>query len=139
MTNQLSLLIGTFLLFLAVGCSKNYSLTGTITFSDDGSPVPDVAVFFTDGKNVSQGAADKTGKYVVGTLGVKDGIPPGTYKVYIVGAEEIEYEPGPGGISVTKITPYIQRKYYSAETSGLTFVSDGKTKSFDITLDRYEK
>jgi len=120
------------------GCgSKNYQLTGKVTFSDDGSPVPAGTIFFTDGAFMSQGAIKPDGTYVVGTMDKTDGIPPGEYKVYFGGVNSVEeYDPYGDGFTQAKYTPLIDSKYASADTSGLTFTADGKTKTFDVQLDR---
>ena len=107
------------------GCGDgNYRLSGKVTFSDDGSPVPNGAIFFTDGKSRSQGGIQSDGTYVVGTLAKTDGIPPGEYKVYFA------------GVSTEDNVSLIDSKYHSADASGLTFTADGKKKTFDIQLDR---
>ena len=122
---------------LLSGCGgKNQQLSGKVTFSDDGSPVPIGAIFFTDGQFMSQGAIKPDGTYVVGTMTKTDGIPLGDYKVYLSGVTSSEdVQRGDGGFD-TKYTSLIDSKYASADTSGLTFTADGKTKTFDIKLDR---
>ena len=119
------------------GCgNKNQSLSGKVTFSDDDSPVPAGAIYFTDGTHLSQGSITD-GTYVVGTKGKADGLPPGTYKVYFGGVNKREsYVDAESGTHMTKTTHLIASKYASADTSGLTFTVDGKTKTFDVLLDR---
>lgn len=121
---------------LFTGCGENYPLSGKVTYSDDGSPVPTGAIFFTDGKFMSQGAIKEDGTYVVGTLKKTDGIPPGAYKVYFGGVQRQEDVKNAEGILETKYIPLIDGKYNSANTSGLTFTADGSEKTFDVKLDR---
>ena len=119
------------------GCGgKNQRLSGKVTFSDDGTPVPHGAIFFTDGQFMSQGVIKSDGTYVVGTKEKTDGIPPGTYKVYFAGVELEESVTTPDGFSDRKYTPLISSKYGDPETSGLIFTADGSTKTFDVQLDR---
>ncbi|MCL2120386.1 MAG: hypothetical protein FWH27_18385 [Planctomycetaceae bacterium] len=79
----------------------------------------------------------------MGTDKLKDSLPPGTYKVYLGGAELGELVPyargagGTGGLGMRHaITPLIDPKYANQDTSGLSFVVDGKTRKFDIQVDR---
>ncbi len=118
---------------LSLGCSNKQSLGGRVTFSDDGSPVPACTIFFTTDSHVAQGNVIKPdGTYVVGSTGLKDGIPYGEYQVYIVGGESVTQGKNGENVYSSDIDP----KYRKPETSGLTFVADGKTRKFDIVLDR---
>ena len=130
-----------FLLF--VGCSKNVPLSGTVTFGDDGSPLTVGTVnFLKDGK-VARGEIQENGTYIVGFERERDGLPPGTYQVFITGAQEsIEMPPIPGsnryGVQMRRLSfrDLIDPKHTSAETSGLTVAVDRKTRTFDIQVDR---
>ena len=121
-----------------VGCSNKQQLTGTVTFSDDGSPVPLGAVFFTTPTFEAMGTIKPDGTYTVSSTGENDGIPKGqTYVVTIVGADDVKVTQGNDGRVVSSSrTPFINSKYTRKETSDLTFTSDGKTKRFDIQVER---
>ena len=125
------------------GCSDKSSLGGKVTFSDDGTPVTKGIITFTSDKLQSQGMIKPDGTYVVGTLKMDDGIPPGTYRVTVGGADDVvfaERPDGGGGTVRTEIrTPLIDAKYQSPDTSGLSLTVDGKTGKFDIKLDRAAK
>ena len=118
------------------GCSDKLPLSGTVTYSDDGTPVTAGAVFFETPTYSSQAAIKSDGTFIVGSTGLADGIPKGTYGVCIRGAENIVTVKGPGGIQTERRTALIDPKYQSLETSGLTFTVDGKSKKFDIKVDR---
>jgi len=124
------------LFVLVAGCGGNKQrLTGTVTFSDDGSPLP-AGIVVMESKNREGRGAIKDGKFVMGFDSDKDGIPKGeTYTVRIINAE-IE-EPGPGGRAV--VTRFIDPKYGDSKTSGWTFTTDGKTKTLDLVVDRFER
>ena len=77
------------LLFSGCG-SGNVPLTGTVTFSDDGSPLTVGTVSFEGSRVRASGALDAKGKYIVGTEKERDGIPPGTYKIALIGAGRTE-------------------------------------------------
>ncbi|HBT78324.1 MAG TPA: hypothetical protein DEB39_15685 [Planctomycetaceae bacterium] len=126
-----------FILFFSLtaflGCGGKYPLTGKVTFSDDGSPIPECIVFFVKDTFLAQGNVIKAdGTYLVGSTGLKDGLPPGEYQVYIAGAQNVTTTPQGENI----YTSQIDDKYRSVETSGLAFTVDGKKRRFDIQLDR---
>ena len=128
------------IVLLATGCSGKVPLGGTVTFSDDGSPLTQGVVYFQSETLVAQGAIKPDGTYRVGTDKLTDGLPYGTYGVFIGGAELSELVPHPGGADGQGmrqiITPLIAPKYADIHTSGLSFVVDGKTRSWDIQVDR---
>ena len=138
-----SFLLSLAVLLLAVGCSNKMPLTGTVTFSDDGAPLTQGVIFFQSDKVLAQGDIGADGKYAVGTDKMTDGLPRGTYQVYITGTERlslVEIDRGAmGGTARTTESPVIDGKYSRAETSGLSFTVDGKTRTFDIQVERYSR
>ena len=126
------------LLFLltAIGCSGNVHLSGKVTYSDDQSPVVRGVVVFEKDDKMSQGEIQEDGTYTVFTFSKKDGMPKGDYVVYLASTEKIDVRMRPDGTADWSITPLVHSKYASAETSGLTFKADGKTKKFDIQVER---
>jgi len=133
-------------LLVIAGCSGKVPLGGTVTFKDDGTPLPQGAILFQSETILAQGGIQPDGTYRVGTDKITDGLPLGTYQVCIVGTDMVEFvadratvvDPsgvGLGGQREVR-TPLIDPKYASAATSGLSFVVDGKTKKFDIQVDR---
>jgi len=124
------------LLTFLVGCGKGHvSLKGTVTFSDDGSPLPTGTVAFVKGGIISRGDLTKDGTYVVGTEKAADGLPPGTYQVFISSARNatlIDKEYG-----IYEYEQLIDKKYESADTSGLSVTVDASTKTFDIQVNRF--
>ena len=119
---------------LVCGCGgNNQKLSGTVTFSDDGSPLRAGIVIMESNNRMGRGPI-KDGRFVMGFESVKDGIPKGeTYKVTIINAE-IEEE-HPSGKKI--VTRFIDPKYGNPNTSGWTFTADGKTKTMDLKVDRY--
>lgn len=65
------------------GCGENVSVSGHVTFEDDGKPVTAGKVVFVGYETLATGPLNKDGYYRLGTLKKKDGILPGTYKVYV--------------------------------------------------------
>ena len=126
------------LLFVAfaVGCGKNATVTGTVTFPD-GTPLDRGVVIFENDKIAARGDIRKDGTYSL-TSGEDKGIPPGTYRVSISGANQPIIEPptaeGGGAPKITLVTNPIDRKYESPSTSGLTREVTGRT-TFDIIVD----
>ncbi len=123
-------------LCVCIGCSGKQPLGGKVTFSDDGTPVTTGSVFLETPTFQSSGSIRADGTYVVGSTGLDDGIPKGTYKVSIRGAESITMVDGPGGSQTERRKSLIDPKYQSPSTSGLTFTVDGSTRTFDIKVDR---
>jgi len=120
------------ILLLCCGCGNKVPLTGTVTFEDDGSPLTHGVVCFAKPGFLARGALDSNGTYRMSSTGTNDGLPKGTYKVYLVGAELASVD---GGGNST-YTPLVHSRYENAETSGLEFEVDGKTRRFDFTVER---
>jgi len=136
-----SILLSLSVLLFAIGCSNKLPLSGTVTFSDDGSPVTRGAIFFQSDKVLAQGEIKEDGTYTVGTDKKTDGLPRGTYQVSITGTEKLTLVPivrpdGMQGGERAVETPSVDKKYGDVATSGLSFTVDGKTKKFDIKVDR---
>lgn len=122
-----------FALLVLSGCGGNVPLNGTVTFSDDGSPLGTGVVCFEAGSFVARGRIQPDGQYRVGSVSMKDGLPPGSYRVYIADAV-VETAADPYGGAFTE--PLIDGKYNSAETSGL-HVEVPNVKRYDINVDRH--
>ena len=70
-----------------VGCGKtNVPLRGRV-LDQEGNPITVGMVNFSSEKGLSRGKIQPDGSYTVGTLKQTDGLPPGTYKVYVTNAE----------------------------------------------------
>ena len=118
-------------LLLLTGCGKNVRVTGKVTF-EDGSPLTKGTVIFNSGASESKAPIENDGSYVVGTFKSNDGLPRGTYRVYITGASDF---PGisPRGAPLGPVVHLVDQKYTSLETSGLTCEVKGST-TLDITV-----
>ncbi len=136
MLNTRHILWAVFMALAFLGCGGNQSLSGKVTFSDDGSPLTKGVVIFTTATHNAQGVIKKDGTYVVGFQKLNDGIPRGDYKVYIGGAEDVISTRTSDGGESNRYVPLIDSKYFSSENSGLTFKADGSQRTFDIQVDR---
>lgn len=123
-----------FLLVFLSGCSENMSLTGKVTFSDDGTPLTQGTVFFENDHFVAKGNIKTDGTYVVGSHSQKDGLPPGTYQVY-VGGTTVDGFDARGNRTITYT---IDPKFESSSQSGLAVTVD-KNTVYDFSVDRYKK
>ncbi|MDR1486253.1 MAG: hypothetical protein LBT09_15730 [Planctomycetaceae bacterium] len=138
-------------ILVCIGCSDNVSLKGRVTFSDDGSPVSSGTVCFVTDTFQARGNLDSGGYYSVGTTGTSNGLPLGTYKVFIADAkkqtgtkkvirEEIDKDSGETK-SIEVDDPVLEElvdpKFNNAETSGLTVEVKSSTK-FNFTVDRFK-
>jgi len=120
-----------------LGCSDKQPLSGTITFSDNGEPVPFGVVEFSTDTFRADGAIQANGTYIIGTDTLTDGIPKGTYSV-LVRVDEDETIQRPDGTLNSITRSLIHTKYNNPATSGLTFTVDGSrtARTFDIRVDR---
>ncbi|MGL4943310.1 MAG: hypothetical protein ACRC46_08980 [Thermoguttaceae bacterium] len=130
---------------LLSGCSKNVSMGGKVTFSDDGSPLSVGTVCFESATFLARGEIKPDGTYVIGSLSEKDGLPAGTYKVCIAGAAKEIGKTQIDSLSGTQMEgmpiyePLIDEKFAKAATSGIEITVDNKTKSLDFKVDRFKK
>ncbi|MDR0338326.1 MAG: hypothetical protein LBI18_14715 [Planctomycetaceae bacterium] len=121
-------------LILLTGCGDKVGLGGKVTFSDDGSPLGVGTVCFETDTYLARGTLKADGSYVVGSLSEKDGLPAGSYRVYISGAER---EVGQDKEGMAMMEPLIDTKFSSGSTSELTLDVTASTKNFDFKVDRY--
>ena len=119
-----------FILFFAVGCgNRNVQLSGTVTFEDD-TPLTIGAVVFSTDTFMASGNIGSNGKYLMGSYGMKDGLPPGTYKVYIAGATEEVSEKNGGVWSL------IDPKFGGYTSTPITCEIPAPQNTFNITVPR---
>ncbi len=132
-TPLLALLV---LLTLSVGCG-NPSVSGKVTYSD-GTPLDVGKVMFTDGQKSGFGTISSTGEYKMGMIKAGDGIPNGTYNVYITEATKedpsLVIKDDEGGTFTLK-SLVIDPKFADPKKSGLSCTVSGKT-TFDITVEK---
>jgi hypothetical protein len=122
-------------LLIFVGCHNgNVGLSGKVTYTD-GTPLTVGEVCFETDTYVARGTLEKDGTYVVGSISKSDGLPKGTYRVYISGADKMVS--GPDGMQLPE--SLIDEKYRKSTTSGLTIdipISGGK---YNITVESNPK
>lgn len=132
-------------LFMSIGCNldsrpKRAPVSGTVTYRNQ--PVKGAVVNFVPvaGDNIATGLTDAQGKYQLGTFELTDGALVGQHKVSIV-ARGPERDPKPsemvGMMPGTKVPgdPIIPQKYFTPDTSGLTFeVTRQGSKQADFQL-----
>ena len=71
----------------------------------------------------------------IGSTGVDNGLPRGSYAVTVLGVAEIHHVPGLEGRMDDGYYSLKRPKYMDKLTFGFTFTVDGKTKTFDIKID----
>ncbi|MDR2762479.1 MAG: carboxypeptidase-like regulatory domain-containing protein [Planctomycetaceae bacterium] len=140
------LVLACILLFLSSGCGEKVSVTGRVTFSDDGSPVSSGSICFVSGNWMARGEIDENGYYKAGTISKNDGLPKGTYSVYIGGARKqtgtvktLMIDNNDPSKTIEKDEPIyeelIDPKFCDPVMSGLTIEVNGSTR-FDVVVDR---
>ncbi len=117
---------------LLTGCgSGNIKVGGSVKFSD-GTPLNCGTVLFETPANQYVGHIKSDGTYTVSGLKENDGLPAGSYKVAVTGANE--YVRDEEGNEVEK--SLIDSKYTSTSTSELTFEVTPTNKVFNIVLEK---
>ena len=112
-----------FLLFALSGCgpSNHVSGSGTVKY-DSGEPVPNGTVVFRTDQHQFTGEIASDGTFRLGGLKPGDGLPPGTYKVIVLGFD-------------TNDKPVVDEKFSDASKSGLSFeVKKGEKNHFDVVV-----
>jgi hypothetical protein len=110
---------------MAIGCGENkVPLHGRVVFAEDKAPLSGGMVFFETDTYRARGGIDSNGNYTVSSTGQDDGIPPGTYHVYV--KENLQMG------ETAKIDP----KYTSRARSEITLTVDASTKQFDFEIER---
>lgn len=127
-------LLACLLLVPLVGCGKPmHPVKGVVHFKD-GTPLPAgrVVIDFDDGKTGAWGAIRADGTFEMGTNTTNDGVPAGTYKVYLSNT----IEPPPASLPPNYVPKeLIHKKFADKETSGLVFEVPKQT-TWDITVEK---
>ena len=136
-----SITISALVLCVLLGCGKGYvPMSGTVTFADNGEPVPVGTVIFESGPHHARGHLDEQGRYSLDFDSPGSGLPKGTYNVYVTGASvpdgSVQIAGSTGMSERTRFRNLLDPKYNSATTSGLTVVVDGSSRTFDFRVDR---
>lgn len=124
--NKLRCILLLLIILLLTGCGNNIKLTGRVVFPD-GEPLTTGTIYFAKSDFQARANIRSNGYYDVGSLSEKDGLPPGTYKVYIIGA--IENNPD------EKIISLIATEFIKAETTPLEITVPGENV-YNITVQR---
>ncbi|MDO5552240.1 MAG: hypothetical protein Q4G68_00635 [Planctomycetia bacterium] len=117
------------------GCDGKQDLNGSVTFPD-GTPLDRGMVYFCTPTFIARGAIQPDGSFDVGSLTESDGLPPGTYKVYVDLVDEempLSEEDRKAG-KMPKIRSLVDRRFCSAETTPLTFTVPGEG-TFNIVVE----
>jgi hypothetical protein len=126
-----------FLILSISGCGNKVSSQGTVKFPD-GTPLTKGIVFLSNEMVMYQGEIPSDGTFSIGEMKDGDGIPPGTYKVWISGANTWEdvYDEKKEKIIKRIERPVIQPKFTEKDKSGLTFtVEKGKKNRIEIEVE----
>lgn len=120
-------------LLLLVGCGgpTSSSVSGTVTAG--GKPVTGAIVNFLNSTTGDIGSAELDGS---GGFKITEGLPPGSYKVFVVPKTNATKPPMPGESPAAAEESAIPLKYRSESTSGLTAdVKPGKTEGLTFNLE----
>ncbi|MDR1484334.1 MAG: hypothetical protein LBT09_05880 [Planctomycetaceae bacterium] len=117
-----------FVLFVVAGCGNGHvSGSGIVKYSN-GEPVPNGIIFFSTPQFNYTGDITN-GVFELGGLRAKDGLPPDTYKVHLIGSQITE--------DVGQDIPLFDAKYNDPETSGIVIeVKRGQKNWFEIIVEK---
>jgi hypothetical protein len=137
---QKNILISTFvfLLFVFAGCSDKVKVSGFVKFPD-GEPVKYGKVNFRTTDRTYFGRIDANGYYTPGELKDGEGLPAGTYTVWLTDTVLSEPIPGKDGEETVryKETKLVADKHTKPGPDALTFeVKRGGAVNFDITVEK---
>ncbi|MDO4587409.1 MAG: hypothetical protein Q4C95_08945 [Planctomycetia bacterium] len=118
--------------FLIAGCSKNVGMSGTVTFSDDNSPLTVGTICFQSDSVFSRGKMKPDGTFVIGSEKEADGLPKGEYVVFFSGATE---QDGTDDSGMPVFKSVVDLKYTTPEETPLKISVAGKQK-IDLKVDR---
>ncbi|MDR1140877.1 MAG: carboxypeptidase-like regulatory domain-containing protein [Planctomycetaceae bacterium] len=120
-------LLLSFILVVVVGCGNGHvSGSGTVKYST-GELVPNGTIFFSTPQFNYTGTINN-GVFELGGLKKGDGLPPGQYKVHLIGTEITES---------TDDIPLFDAKFNNPETSGIIIeVKSGEKNRFEITVEK---
>lgn len=121
-------------LLFVVGCSGKVGLSGKVVYSDDKSPVPLGTVCIETETYQARGNIKQDGTFVISSFRENDGLPPGSYRVYIAGAQKIIGQDRDG---INIYEPLISPEFCSISTTNITIDIKSTTKDFEIVVDRY--
>jgi hypothetical protein len=124
--NKLHYVLFLLTVMLLTGCGNNIKLSGRVVFPD-GEPLTTGTIYFAKPDFQARANIRPDGYYNVGSLSEKDGLPPGIYKVYILGA--IENNPD------EKIISLIATEYIREETTPLEITVPGENV-YNITVEK---
>lgn len=121
-----------------IGCGSGVGVSGKVTYSD-GQPLTVGKVMFTDGTHTASGKLNSKGEYRLGMIKDGDGVPAGTYKIYITdalidGDASLSKKDEDGNTFLPKVLA-VAPKYTNPEKSGLTCTVQGSTKQ-DFTVEK---
>ena len=146
MNKRMMGLVVVLVILCSAGCSKNARVSGKVTFPD-GSPLTVGIVTFETETYVATGPLKEDGTYTIGSLSDRDGLPRGSYKVYIAGAMQpagtqnmnVPTASATGGqgmmtMAMPMFVPAVAPKYTKADSSGIT-CEVKKSMTFDFRVE----
>lgn len=134
-SNAKRILIAMILFMTVSGCSHYVKVGGKITFSEDGSPLTKGTVCFQSDTHMARGVLKSDGTYTVDSVTKNDGLPAGTYQVFIADVYRVVGEVPED--REAEIELLVSEKYTSASRSGWTAEVTPSSRTFDFQVERY--
>ena len=148
-----------FLALIAIGCNSGQKLPVgmpslkpcVLTFTQDGVPLEGAIISLYPASGSQQwtlgGKTDATGKAVIFTNGLYEGVPEGSYKVVVSKKESEQSQFGPAlnsddpgydewiqKVSSEQLASYslVEKQYTNVNSTTLEIVIPGETSTFDV-------
>ncbi|MGL4595448.1 MAG: hypothetical protein ACRCUY_12045 [Thermoguttaceae bacterium] len=119
------------LLTIVSGCGKGLvPFGGKVTFPD-GKPLTTGVVVFSTSTFQADGNLNEQGEYQLGSIGVNDGLPAGTYKVTVMGAQITDDK--------ERSTQLINADFADTEKTPLSCEVKSGVKRYDFTVEYPKK
>lgn len=130
MIKYVSLFLSLLVLTTLIGCGSGHvSGSGTVKYSS-GEPVPSGVIFFST-PQLNYTGTIKDGVFELGGLKEKDGLPPGTYNVHLIGTEPDK--------ETSADIPFFASRFNDPTTSGIVIEVKAEEKnSFEIIVEKPE-
>ena len=117
-------------LAILCGCSGNHPMKGRVTFEDDGTPLETGFVCFENERAMARGEIKRDGHYTVGFQNEGDGLPPGTYKIFIAAAMT------PDPRDSRRVIYLVHPDQCAAATSEWSLEVNGSVRTYDLKVKR---
>ncbi|MDO5553441.1 MAG: hypothetical protein Q4G68_06730 [Planctomycetia bacterium] len=129
-----SLLMCLFVMAVA-GCGSQVRVSGKVVLKGTDQPIARGVIYFANDTNVAHGALNTEGEFRMSSKGQNDGLPAGTYTVYLTGTSEVDFSTTKKGMTTITEKAAIADKYTKQSTSDIVVEVNSRSRHFVIEVD----